>query len=561
MMFASAALLAVTVSAGPATAAVVDACSIGQYPNAPAGQSNLKAACTFTSASVGSSTTIVDSPLAMWHNGAAWTQAGAVITSGSNIVTAATGHFQASDFHHTISNGAVGIVNGSFITAVNSPTSITISMKATSSVSGQTVKIENTTARRVTDSVVTNGSTTLTSATANFDAATDTGRVVSGTNLPAYDTIAVVNTPTSVTLSAAANGTATAQALTIGANEMPDATTRQIMDAQISGNTLTSATANFSSSNSGDLQLPVTGCSIPAGAYIASVTNPTTVQLSAPATAVLPLAFADGVTTSGSKTVTSATANFSTCDVGKTITGAGIPANAKIATFTNSTTVVLGAAATATATGVSLTVGTEGEKAVIGLPTVTAPASGDVMSSLSTALPLSPSLVPGSPKCTLNVPTGSTIEGQWENPGAFAATALSTFVPSGAIAQILYNTSVVGFSAFVMPVAAGAGADPQPAAHYDVVFASLPTGLALCPSSPAGLGSTFQFAGSTPTIQGKGAAAGRTGSAYVRSLNGLGSGVPSQTNTLYLITNKPLTFSTSCLTTYPGDVNFVCGNG
>jgi hypothetical protein len=65
----------------------------------------------------------------------------------------------------------------------------------------------------------------------------------------------------------------------------------------------------------------------------------------------------DGATTSGSTTITSATAAFNSgTDAGRIITGAGIPAGTTVASVTNSTTAVLSAAATATATGVSLTI-------------------------------------------------------------------------------------------------------------------------------------------------------------------------------------------------------------
>ena len=63
---------------------------------------------------------------------------------------------------------------------------------------------------------------------------------------------------------------------------------------------------------------------------------------------------ADGVTNT-TTTVTSATAAFTSADVGSFVTGAGIPAGATIASVTNATTIVLSAAATATATGVVLT--------------------------------------------------------------------------------------------------------------------------------------------------------------------------------------------------------------
>jgi hypothetical protein len=65
---------------------------------------------------------------------------------------------------------------------------------------------------------------------------------------------------------------------------------------------------------------------------------------------------ADGATTNASATVTSATAAFDARDVGATIAGAGIPAGAYIVSVTNATTVVISANATATAAGVSITI-------------------------------------------------------------------------------------------------------------------------------------------------------------------------------------------------------------
>jgi len=77
--------------------------------------------------------------------------------------------------------------------------------------------------------------------------------------------------------------------------------------------------------------------------------------------------FGDGVSTSGSTTFTSATANFTGADVGATIsqtTSKGtlnvsgtIPSGATIVSVTNSTTVVLSAACTATGTGIPFLIG------------------------------------------------------------------------------------------------------------------------------------------------------------------------------------------------------------
>jgi hypothetical protein len=73
-------------------------------------------------------------------------------------------------------------------------------------------------------------------------------------------------------------------------------------------------------------------------------------------------AFTDGATTSGSATVTSATAAFTQADVGRTISGAGIPAGATIVAVGSATSITMSANATATASGVTITIG-RGSKA------------------------------------------------------------------------------------------------------------------------------------------------------------------------------------------------------
>ena len=65
----------------------------------------------------------------------------------------------------------------------------------------------------------------------------------------------------------------------------------------------------------------------------------------------------DGSITSGSKNFSSATANLTSADVGKTIEGAGLNPDTTIATVTGSTTGSFSANATATATGVTLKIG------------------------------------------------------------------------------------------------------------------------------------------------------------------------------------------------------------
>lgn len=84
----------------------------------------------------------------------------------------------------------------------------------------------------------------------------------------------------------------------------------------------------------------------------------------------------DGATTAASTTVTSATAAFTSSDVGATISGGSIPVGATISSVTNATTVVISAAATATATAVALTIGNQvifSSPALASLPLVASP--------------------------------------------------------------------------------------------------------------------------------------------------------------------------------------------
>lgn len=65
----------------------------------------------------------------------------------------------------------------------------------------------------------------------------------------------------------------------------------------------------------------------------------------------------DGVTTNGDATITSSTAAFSVNDIGKPISGTGIPAGATIASINSATSAELSANATADGTGVTFTIG------------------------------------------------------------------------------------------------------------------------------------------------------------------------------------------------------------
>lgn len=83
--------------------------------------------------------------------------------------------------------------------------------------------------------------------------------------------------------------------------------------------------------------------------------------------------FNNGVTTNNSAVVTSATAAFVATDIGRYVTGAGIPLGTWIASRQSATQVTLSQNATATATGVSITLSGFGEASILGGPT---PAEG-----------------------------------------------------------------------------------------------------------------------------------------------------------------------------------------
>jgi hypothetical protein len=105
-----------------------------------------------------------------------------------------------------------------------------------------------------------------------------------------------------------------------------------------------------------DVGNPITGTNIPASTTISAYTSATSVTLSNNATASgNPVTFkvygdgnrsvTDAVTTSGSATITSATAYFTAADVGKPVVGTTLTAGTTIASVQSSTSATLSAAA------------------------------------------------------------------------------------------------------------------------------------------------------------------------------------------------------------------------
>jgi len=189
-------------------------------------------------------------------------------------------------------------------------------------------------------------------------------------------TVITLNTATANTFKTAggvskvlASNNAVSFQLGVCATAAPTPGTRTVTDGATTA-TSTTVTSPGNAFLTADLGKLVTGTGIPAGTTIKQVTNTGSVELSQAATATGsaltltiaaslvtgPRVVADGATTNASATLTSASAGFVAADVGRAVSGAGIPANTVISAVTSGTQATMSANATATATGVTVTV-------------------------------------------------------------------------------------------------------------------------------------------------------------------------------------------------------------
>lgn len=276
-------------------------------------------------------------------------------TINSKTITCTTAaFFSASDVGALITG--LGIPPNTYISRLISGTSVQLSQPAYQTATNQTIYIYRTVlafnrpigasnaARQVTDAV-TNTTTTITSATANFKGL-HIGLMVTGTNIPAGTTISAVTNATTATLSQAATASSSGGTLTIhDGRKVTD------MASTNASATITSVNANFSSLDMGS---KVVGTNIPNGTYILSITDEKTAVLSANATGTGSSQFLfiqdnkaaryveeDMVTTALSQTITSATAAFTSGDIGKQVVGTNVPANTYITNVTSATTATL----------------------------------------------------------------------------------------------------------------------------------------------------------------------------------------------------------------------------
>jgi len=496
------------------TGAAVPGAEIGEYPATPSGQSFAKLACTFTAGAVSAKFTMHDFENAFYHQG----EARKVVTSaatpvgGSNVtLNAASGAALGGFVNHGIAGQ--GVPGRAFIKAVNTSTRVlTLNTPTVAAVAGDpttgpipvgaTLSIDNGTSRSVADATIKN-TTTVTSAKANFKPGTvaaggDVGASIQATDIPENATITAVVSPTQITISAAGTGPATGDL-------------NQVLTIGATTQTTSARTAN------------------------------------------------DATYQAGNK-VTSVAAAFkgdAQGDIGMPVTGPGIAAGAVI-------TAIVGNQATLSA---AVTVTSGAKTITVGGPSRTAPANGDSFQNWGAMLDLNPALVAGSNKCALNKPESFGIIGVWMNPGSFdpntnigplqfgvqpAATA--------AVAQVLLKTAVVSFAGYVIQRPAGDATKAAP--HYDITFPNVPTSLALCAASPAGVGVSIGTNATTSSQAAIPSGVGRPSTAQARGTKPLASGSAVTTATFKSDDPaKPFTAIGSCTVFATPTVDFHCGNG
>lgn len=516
VVLATAGLISFAAPAGAANNCAAPG-GVSQFPNTPAGQSNMQVSCVLTNATAGSSAfyNTEDFPQAVWHFGAGRIVTGNT-TSGSKTITLTAGSFTSADINHGISGYSAStpldltlagsnLPVGAFIVSVASATSATLNLAATATGTAKKWTVENSDSRAVLDGHLTTASTTITSATAHFckvglagcgASNNDVGRTITGTDIQHGTKISAVTNATTATLSKAAAASSTTEQLTIGA-----------------------------------------------------ATNQTTARF-----------VHDAHTTSGSTTVTSAGASFQSWDVNLPVVGTNIPVGARIVSVTNATTIVISAAATAATTTGSLT---------IGGPNATAPKNGDTALNLGAELDLNPALVAGSDACSTNTPEGFDITGAWQNPGSYIATSFGS--PTDAslkrptIAQFAVPTSVITFAGYVEQMPASSG-DTNTAAHYDLVFPLLPTSLAVCPAGTAAVASTFEFVATAHSQSLLPTGVGTPNTLQARALKDITTASVSSSAVVHIRTNSSattdnFTFTAACTETFPDVSGFGCGIG
>jgi hypothetical protein len=460
---------------------------LGHYPSNPGTQSTYIASCQINAKtgdadsepySVTPSFTVHDFPSAVWHNGSVRQ----ILLNEPGGNPAGTGPFDVDDCRGINVGGfpddyVNSVISGTGVpvrlhiaaitgcTAATDSGTITVnkSVAAAAIADNAVLSLENSHARSITDGSTDATTDIVTSGgQAKFDV-NDVGCSITGTNIDDGVLITGFNSATSVDVTPGGiNTTGSGQTLTICGTE--EVTTTRVTNS-----------ANFASSTS--------------------------------------------LTDSG------AVGNrFSDTDVGleifDAVAGAAVTEPCVITAFVSATSVTVANRDTGAGCLDGSAPLTE-RTIVIGEPSPTAPDDGDQLVHWGVQLDLSPTLVPGGDACTEDTPEGFAIAGTYRNPGTgnFISGVFAT-QPTGtkAVGQIVFDTSVVDFAAFIIERRLDLGHSPS-APHYDYVIPNAPTTLALCASATSpGLGLTMIIDASTSSITSLATGTGRPGTAQVRAL-------------------------------------------
>ena len=494
-------LIGAVVSLGsPAAAVVANSCTVGQFGNLPDATSQLKVACTLTTATAlaASPAKTEDFSEAQWHWGAARTTApdGTMLSGATTTISSASAHFTLADVNHGISGP--GIPVRAFIKSVSNGTTANINL-AGGPATNAVWLIENSDARSVVDGICTTATTTITSISANFTAA-DVGKSIEGPCFPHGTTIVARQNAATATVSVATKVGSTNSLFTIG-EEQPSSTTREVEDGatKVGQPKVTSSSANFQTS---DIGLPITGSCIPVGAYITAVTTLT------------------------------ATINVAAgCTATAIVVTIGLP---------NRDSPVSGEV-----------------MAQIGVEQDLNPTLSLANPDLNEGMGDDPCTANTPEGLTLQGQWYNP--GEFLGAGTLGSYP-NAALTSPAVAQVAFKTAAVTFAAYVLQVKAAKAGETQSAAHYDVVVPSLLMSVAMCPASAGSKGAawTFQYNGNTESQQALAAGLGTPGTQTVRELKDFVSGVARKVTTAY--THFNFNASSTCIETYPGTPDFSCNS-
>jgi hypothetical protein len=500
------------------------AAEMGHYPAWPGSQSYLRVACIFNHSTQGSGDfvsstfTIHDFANVIYHNGAARTMT-ANAASGIGATTISVADCQGAAAYVNRGITGPGLANRTIVTSVvggcapGGTLNLNKAIVAPGVAIGNNFLVENSAVRSTGEAIVSTVSPHITSNILNFTAA-DNGMSVDGTDIPNGATLTFL-TATTADISIAPTAAGVNQTITIGGT--------------------------------------LDGASV---APLGPITTTRTVT---------------GASSAAANTITSTRARFAASDIGLKVAGPGITQPCFIASVT---------ATIATLTSGCSTIGPLNPSFTIGDPSRTAPLPTDTVLNQGVQLPLNPALVPGSAPCAADEPAGFGIEGTWVNPGSFVNPSTQpgaqpqppgTGSASKAVGQILFTTSVVSFAAYVLEIPGGLGIDPLIGGyHFNVVFPNVPTGAALCPSTPtsSGFGFSIGINGTTVSQAAIATGFGRPATAQLRSTRASTTGA---TSTIFLTDDvngggikwTGSEFNRLCgpLPAGPAVINFTCGDG